>query len=164
MGQSVQQSGTITPGNLVVWVTDGVVGDGGPAPDSTTVLATLLSANFNSILDQTIQLPNTITAFQLTGILITNASLSLTTATGGFYPTTAKGGTALVAAGQSYASLTTSTKLLSATLAAGITTTRYSSANMDVINGYLTMYLSLSVAQGLAATADVYVLGNNLSV
>lgn len=164
MGQSVQQSGSITPGNLVVWVTDGVVGDGGPVTAATNVLATLLSANFNSILDQAIQIPNTINAFQISGILITNASTSLTTATGGFYPTTSKGGTAIVAAGQSYSSLTTSAKLLNATLAAGITATRYSSANMDAINGYLTMYLSLSVAQGVSCTADVYVLGNNLSV
>lgn len=164
MGQSVQQSGSVTPGNLAVWITDGVVGDGGPVAAASNVLTTLLSANFNSILDQAIQIPKAVTAFQLTGILITNASLSLTTATGGFYPTTAKGGTAIVAAGQAYSSLTTSAKLLSATLAAGITATRYSSANLDLISGYLTMYLSLTVAQGAACTADIYVLGNNLSV
>ena len=162
--QSVLQSSTITPGHLCTWVTDGVIGDGGVAPVPTNVLATLLSADMNSILDQAITLPATITAFQLTGIVICNASLSLTTAVGGFYPTTAKGGTAIVAAGQVYSSLTTAAKLLSATLAAGVSTTRYSSANLAVPNTALTLYFSLTTAQGAAATADIYILGNDLSV
>jgi hypothetical protein len=29
-GQSVQQSGTVTPGHVTSWITDGVIGDGGP--------------------------------------------------------------------------------------------------------------------------------------
>lgn len=160
----VEQSGTVTPGHLAIWTTDNVIKDGGSVQSANTILAHLLSADFNSILDQPLQLPITITAFQLTGIVITNASLNLTTAVGGFYPTTAKGGTAIVASTQVYSSLTTAAKLLSATLAAAAAATRYSSANMDVIDGYLTMYLSLTTAQGVAATADVYVMGNNLSV
>lgn len=161
--QSVLQSGSVTPGHLATFATDGVIQDGGVVPVGNTILGRLLSADFNSILDQSIQLPKTITAFQITGILITNATLSLTTAVGGFYPTTSKGGTAIVANTQVYSSLTTAAKLLSATLAAGISTTRYSSANVDVINGYPTIYLSLTTAQGAAATADVYLVGVNLS-
>lgn len=160
----IEQSGNITPGNLVVWTTTGVVQDGGPVRSSNTILGHLLSADFNSILDQSIQIPQAITAMQITGIVITNASLSLTAAAGGFYPTVSKGGTAIVAAGQAYSSLTTAAKLLSATIAATPAATRYSSANMDVISGYLTLYLSLTTAQAVAATADIYVLGNNLSV
>jgi hypothetical protein len=30
LGQSVQQSGNVTPGHVTSWITDGVVGDGGP--------------------------------------------------------------------------------------------------------------------------------------
>ena len=161
---TVQQSGSITPGHVAIWATNGVISDGGPLVSSTNRLAALLSADFNSTADQAIQIPNTITAFQITGILITNASLSLTTATGGFYPTTAKGGTAIVANTQVYSSLTTPAKLLSATLAAGVSTTRYSSANLDNINGYLTLYLSLTAAQGVLATADLYLLGIDLTV
>lgn len=160
----VRQSGNITPGHLAKWVTTGTIGDAGTPANGTPYLAALLSADFNSILDQGIQFPQAITAFQLTGIIITNASLSLSVAAGGFYPTTAKGGTAIVAAGQSYASLTSSTKLLLATLAANQAATRFSSANLDNISGYLTMYLSLTTAQGVAATADIYVLGTDLSV
>ena len=29
-GQSVQQSGNVTPGHVTSWITDGIVGDGGP--------------------------------------------------------------------------------------------------------------------------------------
>lgn len=161
--QSVVQSGSITPGHRVQWITDGVIGDGGVETEGNTILGRLLSADMNSILDQPIQLSNLITAFQITGILICNASMSLTTAAGGFYPTTAKGGTAIVAAGQVYSSLTTAAKALNATLAAGITATRYASGNVDIINGYPTIYFSLTTAQGAAATADIYLLGNNLS-
>ncbi len=164
MTNPVQQSGSITPGHLAVWVAPGVIADGGVVQSSNTILASLLSADMNSILDQPIQIPQNITAFQITGIVITNASLSLTTAVGGFYPTTSKGGTAIVANTQVYSSLTTAAKLLAATLAAGAATTRYTSGNVDNINGYLTIYLSLTTAQGVAATADIYLLGNDLSV
>lgn len=161
--QSILQSGNVTPGHVATWATDGVLQDGGILPSGNTILGRLLSADFNSTADQPIQLPNTITAFTISGILITNASLSLDTAAGGFYPTVSKGGTAIVAAGQVYSSLTTAAKLLSATLAAGISTTRFYSANVDILTGYPTIYLSLTTAQGVVATADVFVLGTNLS-
>lgn len=162
--QSVKQSGAVTPNHMVLWTTDGVIADGGVVPQGNTILARLLSADFNSTLDQPIQLPKIITAFQISGILITNASLSMTAAVGGFYPTVSKGGTAIVANSQVYSSLTTSAKLLAATLAAAVATTRYSSLNVDVIDGYPTIYLSLTTAQGVNCTCDCYVLGTNLSV
>lgn len=159
----IEQSGNVTPGHLATWATDGVLQDGGNSPFGHGYLAALLSADFNSISDQAIQIPNTITALQLTGILITNSSLSLTTAVGGFYPATAKGGTAIVANTQVYSALTSSTKLLLATLAGAAAATRFSSANLDVVSGYLTLYLSLTTGQGVACTADVYLLGTDLS-
>ncbi len=88
----------------------------------------------------------------------------MTTAVGGFYPTTAKGGTAIVASTQVYSSLTAATKLLEATLAANQAATRFSSANLDVIDGFLTLYLSLTTGQGVDGTADIYILGTDLSI
>ena len=158
------QSGGITPGNIAIWVTTGVLADGGPLRSATNVLASLGSANFNVTTDQAIQLPNTITAFQISGILVCNASQSLTTAVGGFYPTTAKGGTAIVSSAQAYSSLTTAANLLSCTLAAGGNTTRYSSLNVDNVDGYLTIYLSLSTPQGVECTGDIFLLGTNLTL
>lgn len=157
---AVQQSGSITPGHFASWVTEGVIKDGGAVPIEQRVLATFASANFNDTSDQPLILPATITAFQLTGILITNATLSLTTAVGGFYPLAGKAGTAIVAAGQVYSSLTGSSVLLSATFAAGVSTTRYSIANLPD----WMIYFSLTTAQGAAAAADIYLLGIDLTL
>lgn len=157
---AVQQSGSVTPGHFATWVTEGVIKDGGAVPGAQRVLASFPSANFNDTSDQPLILPPTITAFQLTGILIANASISLTTAVGGFYPQASKGGTAIVAAGQVYSSLTTSSKLLSATLVAGVLTTRYSIAELPDWR----IYFSLTTAQGAEATADLYLLGIDLTL
>lgn len=157
---AVQQSGSITPGHFASWVTDGVIKDGGAVPGAQRVLASFPSANFNDTSDQPLILPPTMTAFQLTGILITNASASLTLAAGGFYPQASKAGTAIVAAGQVYSSLTASSKLLSATLAAAVATTRYSIANLPDWR----IYFALTTAQGTVAAADIYLLGVDLSL
>ena len=156
----VQQSGNITPGHLATWVTDGVIKDGGPVQSSKQVLASLLSADFNSIADQALLIPTSITAFMITGIVVTNASLSLTTAVGGFYPQAAKGGVAIVAASQVYSSLTDVTKLLNCTVVAAALATRYSRTNVPD----WAIYLSLSIAQGTYGTADIYLLGTDLTV
>lgn len=118
----------------------------------TGVIGTLRSANMNSTADQFIPLNTGI--WIPTGILITNASTSLTTAVGGFYPSAAKGGTALVANTQVYSALTSGTVALYATLAANISTTRYSQNFI---------YFSLTTPQGAAATADIYVIGTDLT-
>lgn len=117
-------------------------------------LGILRSANFNVTTDQAVPIVATVTAFQITGIVVTNCSTSLTTAVGGFYPTTAKGGTPIVAATQVYSALTGASVLLNATVAATPLITRYAIANV---------YLSLTIAQGGAATCDVYVFGNDLT-
>lgn len=118
------------------------------------VLGTLRSANFNTTADQAIPITSSITAFQITSIVVTNCSANLTTAAGGFYPTTAKGGTAIVAAIQIYTALTGSTVLLGTTVAATPLVTRYAISNV---------YLSLTTGQGTAATCDVYVVGVDLT-
>jgi hypothetical protein len=121
-----------------------------PMGTSDMLLGALYSANFNVTTDQLIALPYLISgvSFQVRRITARNASVSLTTAAGGVYTAASKGGTAIVANSQAYSGLTTSTKSLDLTLAA------------NIVNPASTpIYLSLTTAQGAAATADVYVYG-----
>ena len=156
----VTQSGNVTPGHAVKWITDGVIADGGVAQTSKTVLASLLSADMNSIADQPLILPPSLTAFSITGIIATNSNVSLTTAAGGLYPQASKGGVAIVANSQVYSSLTAASKLLNCTVAGAALATYYTRANVpDWV-----IYLSLTSAQGSAAVADFYLLGVDLTV
>jgi hypothetical protein len=123
-----------------------------PQAGSSRVIGTLRSANFNSTADQAIPIPAQIIKWAPTAIWVTNCSVSMTLAVGGIYPAVSKGGIALVAATQAYSAATASTILVPSVLA--VTTTAYT------IN---TVYLSLTTAQGAAATCDVYVIGMDLS-
>lgn len=153
---SVSQSGSVTPGHFVVWTTDGVVQDGGAFFGTTEmVLAQLISANMNTTNDQQIALSSHITKFQLTRIIVANASISLTTAAGGFYPTVSKGGTSIVANTQIYSSLTASSVLLNPTLTSYGSTTAFTSSILTSNS----IYFALTTAQGAAATADIYLCG-----
>jgi hypothetical protein len=116
------------------------------------VIGTLRGANFNVATDQAI--PMAVAVYQITGIVVTNCSASLTLAVGGFYPTTAKGGTPIVAATQIYSALTSASVLLNATVAATPLVTRFT---------VTPVYLSLTTAQGSAATCDIYVIGVDLT-
>lgn len=155
----VQQSGNITPGHLAIWGTDNVLIDGGALSSSERVITSFPGANMNDTGDQPLVLPARMTAFTLTRILVTNSAISLTAAVGGFYPAASKAGTPLVAASQVYSSLNAITKLLSCTLEAAVATTRYSRANLADWE----IYFSLTTAQGQTATADIYVVGIDLS-
>lgn len=159
---SVKQSGRVTPGHMVFWTTDGVIQDGGVLPTSTQVLASSLSTNFNTTADQLIAIPRNVTAFQITGILITNASVSLTTARGGFYPAASKGGTPIVEATQAYTLLTGRDFLLYATLSSFGQNSRFSTNNLGVSGGHMNVWFSLTTPQGANASADIYVIGMNL--
>lgn len=124
------------------------------ASGTQRVLCSIRGANFNTTADQPCTIPSSVTAWYPTAIAVTNCSANLTTAAGGVYPAAAKAGTSLVAAVQIYTALTTSSIVLPLTLAANIATTRYT------IN---TLYLGLTLAQGGAATCDVFVLGADLT-
>lgn len=117
-------------------------------------LCSIRSANFNSTADQACVIPASVTKWNVTAITVTNCSTSMTLAAGGVYPTTAKGGTALVAATQVYSTLTSGTITLNLTMLAAVLATPY------IVN---TVYLSLTTGQGSAATCDFYVYGNNLT-
>jgi len=117
----------------------------------------LISADFNSTSDQAIPITYPGIGYRMFGFFVTNPSVSMTTAAGGFYSAAAKGGTALVAASQVYSALTsnsanTAGNMVIPTLAANVATTTLWTLS--------TMYFSLSTPQGSAATADIYVLAS----
>ena len=118
------------------------------------ILGSLIGANMNSTGDQpfVMHFDATTEKFAISKILVTNASTSLTTAAGGIYDTAAKGGNAIVAAAQVYTALTAAGKLLSLTIAAAGSGNVFSVAPI----------LSLTTAQGAAATADFYLFGDVL--
>lgn len=115
----------------------------------------LSAANFNSTADQaiTLALPTGFTRYRIQSIIVSNPSISLTTAVGGIYTAAAKGGIAIVAASTAWSPLTNST--------AG---TSGSVFQPTVVNGATafynstTLYLSLTTPQGAAATADVTII------
>ena len=115
------------------------------------LLASLISANFNSTADQAITLHTGISKYIIRRIVVTNASLSLTTAAGGVYGAAAKSAPIIVAAAQTYATLTAAAKFKDLTLEAVVGT--------DILTA-TTLYLSLTTAQGAAATADVFIFGD----
>ena len=117
----------------------------------SSLLGQLTAADMNSTADQAI--PIKANRYIVRRIVVSAASINLTTSAGGIYPTTAKGGTALVANTQVYTALTTAAKFVDLTLAAG--------AGTDV-NTATTLYLSLTTPQGSAATANLYVFGDTL--
>lgn len=120
------------------------------------LLGKLISANMNSTDDQRIVMFSNPSKFILRRIVVTNASISLTTAAGGVYTAASKGGTAVVASSQAYSSLSASTLFLDLTLNTS------GSASTTVKSSIPNLYLSLTTAQGAAATADVYVYGDIL--
>lgn len=112
----------------------------------------LIGANMNVTTDQ----PISILAgrYVVRFITVQNASISLTTAVGGFYTAAAKAGSAIVANTQVYSALTTAGKIVNLTLAAV--------AGTDVRTEAL-LYFALTTPQGAAATADVFIFGDLLA-
>lgn len=116
----------------------------------------LIGANMNTTADQAIPVSFPSVNYRIGAITVSNPSVSLTTAVGGFYPAASKGGTAIVANSQVYSGLTTNAantagNQLSVTLASA--TTMYN---------LRTVYFSLTTPQGAAATADIRILCNPL--
>lgn len=120
----------------------------------------LPGANFNTTADQAIPISVPSGTWMVDSITISNPSISLTTAAGGFYTAASKGGVAVVAAAQAYSSLTNHT---ANTTGNAMLATIATAGNTTMFNGYQqsspinTLYLSLTTAQGAAATADVRV-------
>ena len=141
-GSTVAVTGAATMASSLT-VTGQVIGTG-----MDQLIGKLIGANMNVTTDQAIPITRIGSQkYLITKIFVTNASTSLTAADGGIYTATSKGGTAIVAAAQVYTALTAATVGLDLTLAVNNTYT------LDNI------YLSLTGAQGGAATADIYVFG-----
>jgi len=121
------------------------------APGQSGILGKLVGANMNVTTDQAIAI--SAAKYRITRITVTNASASLTLAAGGVYPAAAKGGTAIVAAGQLYTALTVALLALDLTLAVAST----------VYSAVPSIFFSLTTAQGAAATADIYIYGDVLA-
>ena len=133
-----------------------MVGVGG---NSFELLGMLIGANMNVTTDQPFTwFAAPASVYRVTKITCTNASTSLTTAAGGVYTELSKGGSAIVASGQAYSTLTGSTLALDLTIAATPGVTFFSSAPATAsANG--APVLSLTTGQGSAATADCFVYG-----
>ncbi len=116
------------------------------------LLGRLIGANMNVTTDQAIPMFVGNSAFRVTKVSVKNASISLTTAAGGIYSAASKGGDAIVAAAQAYTALTTAALATNLTVAATPGNTVYAKTVVPT--------LSLTTAQGAAATADVYVWGD----
>ena len=123
-----------------------------PPISRQVLLGYVLGANFNSTGDTAISMRTS--PYVVRRITVKNASISLTTAAGGVYTAPSKGGTAIVVATQVYTALTAAAKVLDMTLAAILTTDVRTEAEL---------FFSLTTAQGAAATADIFVFGDDLS-
>ena len=112
------------------------------------VVGQILGANMNITTDQQFNWTQG-GKFIVTGMVSTNPSLSMTTAAGGVYNATSKSGV-IVAAATTYSNLTVATSA-QLTLTAATNVWTYTSTTMP--------YLSLTTGQGVAATADIYLIG-----
>lgn len=116
---------------------------------SNTTLFRLTGANMNSTADQQFTKAFAFTNFVVDKIIATNASGAIALATGGVYTAPAKAGTAIVAAAQSWAGLTTTTKVANPAVTA---------AGQD-LQAATALYLSLTTAMGSAGTCDISIMG-----
>jgi hypothetical protein len=115
------------------------------------VLFSLIGANMNAITDQSFVKSFIFNKYRITRAMIFgNNGTSLTAAAGGIYTGAGKTGSAIVAASQAYAAITAAEKGMDATL---VLADRFMAAPI----------LSLTTAQGSAATADFYLVGVPLS-
>ncbi len=121
-------------------------------PPPTDLLGILLAANFNSTGDQIITFPLASNLkYRVRRITTCNTTVNgMSTAAGGFYTAPAKGGSAIVAAGQVYTGLTNPLTALDLTIAL---------PNIILPAG-TPLYFSLTTPQGAAAHADHYVYGD----
>jgi hypothetical protein len=125
---------------------------GGYAP-ARVQCGALTGANMNVTTDQAIPISVPSRLYMLDAITINNASVSLTTAAGGFYTAASKGGTIVVAAAQAYSTLTAAANDASGSAMSATIATAGANNALDVT----TLYFSLTTAQGAAATADIRV-------
>lgn len=126
---------------------------------AVSVLGELLSANFNATGDQAIPINPVIAQYAIGGFLISNPSVSLTTAVGGFWSGPGQTGVNIVLATQVYTVLTSPTSLLRITTASAT----FTAAAIATVLQAGQLFLSLATPQGAPATADIQVIGFDMT-
>ena len=113
------------------------------------LLASYQGVNVNATGDTVLPILNT-GSYSVSNVIFTNGSISLTTAEAGLFTAPSAGGTAIVA-DAALSALTGSTVVSQRTVASTASATGQN------------LYVNVSVAQGAAATMDVYVYGYDLT-
>lgn len=113
------------------------------------LLASAQSVNLNATGDTVMPVINT-SRYSVSNVVFTNASISLTTAAAGVFPSAAAGGTAIV-----------SNVALSGQTSAAVVTA--ATVNSTVAQTGQNIYFNVGTAQGAAATMDVFVYGYDLT-
>lgn len=127
----------------------GFGGGGAPLLGTVTTLWRLTTANMNSTADQAFTPLFPFTKFVITQIVVTNASGAISLAAGGIYTGASKSGTIIVAAAQTWAGLSSTTKVIYPTL---------TTAGQELITR-TGLFLSLTTGMGSPATADFFFMG-----
>lgn len=116
------------------------------------LIAVAKGVNANALGDTAMQVINA-TNWTATTVVLSNASISLTTAAAGIFTAVAAGGTAV-----------RTNAALSALTASTVTNAAAATAAAIALNTTAqTIYFNVATAQGAAATLDVYVYGYDLS-
>lgn len=113
------------------------------------LLGSFQSVNVNAIGDTVIPLLN-FGSVSVSNVIVTNASVNLTTAAAGVFTGPSAGGTAIVA-----------NAALSACTSAAVVSQRTVASTAAIAGGNL--YFNVATAQGAAATCDVFVYGYDLT-
>ena len=123
------------------------------------IIGLLRGANWGITTDQTIPiLPMTpgglgylpsATKYRVTAVWVENCTGALSSAAGGVYDAASKGGNALVAAGQTWATCTSATTMQTATLGAAL----------SVKETAQNLFLSLTTGNGTTQTGDIFIEG-----
>jgi hypothetical protein len=113
------------------------------------LLASYQSVNVNATGDTVLPIIDT-SRYSVSNVVFTNASIDLTTAEAGLFTAPSAGGTAIVA-----------DAILSAMSSASVVSQR--TVASTAAQAGQNLYLNVSVAQGAAATMDVFVYGYDLT-
>lgn len=159
-------------GGTITGITDLAIADGGTGASTAAAalvalgrvkersgLLGLLTVNLNgAVADQNIPVTFTRAIIRKAVLELASVDLTATAARFGIYTGSGKTGTAIVTDPFDPSALTASTKWIDVTLAAGIAT---DVVIPDLVNSRL--YLWLSVPHGVAATAKLWIFGEDLS-
>lgn len=156
-GNAVLQSGTVTPGHIPSWTTDGIIQDSGVSLANTyaNFAATITAVNFNVTNTDYpigISLPVGYTRWRCDRIVVSGASGTLTTATVGVFTAAAAGGTAIVTTGSAL------------TVTSGTADTNNNAQNLTIANQNTIVFSDTQIffrvqnPQGTAASANVTVI------